>query len=215
MNCTKGTPKRLDWSHDLLSEPERVLLRRLSGFAGGWTLEAAESVCGGESIETHEILDLLMQLLNKSLILAERAPGAEARYRLLETIRQYARDRLAESGEAERTYEHYLAYFLQLAERAEPELRGAKSIIWLERLEVEHANLRAALEWSLENASCVEAGLRLAGALGWFWHLRNYYSEGREWLARAVAAAPCLTERPRLAARESAPLGRLAGVFSE
>jgi predicted ATPase/class 3 adenylate cyclase len=227
----------IDWSHDLLTEPERVLLRRLSVFAGGWSLEAAEAICAdnltpdpvsdrpdrrGESappsligtrfgraggLGPMEVLDLLSQLANKSLVIAERAPGAEARYRLLETIRQYARDRLAESGEAERTYEHHLAYFLQLAERAEPELRGAKSIIWLERLEVEHANLRAALEWSLENASCVEAGLRLAGALGWFWHLRNYYSEGREWLAQAVAAevaAPGPTERPRLAARAKA-----------
>jgi predicted ATPase/class 3 adenylate cyclase len=197
----------IDWSHELLSESERLLLRRLSVFAGGWSLEAAESICRDEGIEKNEILDLLTQLLNKSLILAERKQGQKTRYRMLETIRQYARDRLAESGEAERTSEHHLAYFLQLAERAEPELRGAKSIIWLERLEAEHANLRAALERSLENVSCVEAGLRLAGALGWFWHLRSYYSEGREWLARALAAeaaAPGLTERPSLAARAKA-----------
>jgi tetratricopeptide (TPR) repeat protein len=126
---------------------------------------------------------------------------------LHELIRQYAFERLLEVEETDLLRERHLDYFLRLAEEAEPELRGAKSIMHLERLEAEHANLRAALAWSSENASCAEAGLRLAGALGWFWHLHSHIVEGREWLgktlsARAVASSPA--ERPMLAARAKA-----------
>jgi len=114
----------IDWSHDLLSESERVLLRRLSIFAGGWSLEAAESICGNEGIETHEILDLLTQLLNKSLVIVKHKQGQETRYRMLETIRQYARDKLWAAGEGESMRQWHLAYFVDLAERAEPNLRA-------------------------------------------------------------------------------------------
>ena len=115
----------VDWSYTLLSDPERALLRRLSVFAGGWTFEAAEAVAAGDGIHTYAVLDLLPQLVDKSLVIAEEQRGA-VRYRLLETIRQYARDRLQESGEAERTRDRHLTYFLQLAEEAEPKLRGSE-----------------------------------------------------------------------------------------
>ena len=175
----------IDWSHDLLSEPERVLLRRLSVFAGGWSLEAAESVCGNESIETHEILDLLTQLLNKSLILAEHKQGQETRYRMLETIRQYAREKLWATGEGEMLSQRHLAYFVDLAERAEPNLRSFDMVMWLDRLETELDNIRAALTWALE--SNIEAQLRLASALLWFWHIRGHRYEGIDWLERGLS----------------------------
>jgi len=177
----------IDWSYDLLSGPERALLRRLSVFAGGWTLEAAEAVCGGDEVEAAEVLDLLVQLVNKSLVVAERERGREARYRLLETIRQYAREKLAESGEEEKLRERHRDWFSALAERAEPELRGGRDpISWLNRLEAEHDNLRTALEWSLK-AEQTEAGARLAVALWPFWQTRGYYQEGRDWLEAGLA----------------------------
>jgi predicted ATPase/DNA-binding SARP family transcriptional activator/Tfp pilus assembly protein PilF len=175
----------IDWSHDLLSGPERALLRRLSVFAGGWSLEAAESVCGGEDIETPEILDLLTQLLNKSLVLAERKHGQETRYRMLETIRQYANKNLWEAGEGERLRQRHLAYFVEFAERAEPNLRAIDMAIWLDRLEAELDNIRSALEYALE--SDVEAELRLASALLWFWHIRGHTNEGIDWLEQGLS----------------------------
>ena len=175
----------IDWSHDLLSDPERILLRRLSVFAGEWSLEAAESVCQGEGIDADEILDLLTQLLNKSLILAEHKQGKETRYRMLETIRQYAHDKLWEAREGERLLQRYLSYFVELAERAEPNLRAFDMVIWLDRLEAEHSNIRAALEWALE--SDIEAQLRLASALLWFWHIRGHKNEGNDWLERGLS----------------------------
>ena len=175
----------IDWSHDLLSEPERVLLRRLSIFAGGWTLEAAESVCGGEDIQSHEILDLLTQLLNKSLILVKREQGRDTRYHMSETIRQYARDKLWAAREGERMRQRHLAYFVELAERAEPNLRAFDMVRWLDRLETELDNIRVALEWAQE--SDIEAQLRLASALLWFWHIRGHINEGVDWLERGLS----------------------------
>jgi non-specific serine/threonine protein kinase len=135
------------------------------------------------------VLDLLAQLVDKSLVLAEVQHGA-ARYRLLETIRQYAGDRLTEAGEAERTRDRHLAYFLGLAEEAEPRLRGVEYRRFLDRLEEEHDNFRAALEWSLTRGRTDEAALELSGALAWFWWLRSYHDEGRRWLARALEGTP-------------------------
>jgi non-specific serine/threonine protein kinase len=153
----------VDWSYGLLSEPERALLRRLAVFAGGWTFEAAEAVCVGEGIAAHAVLDLLAMLVDKSLVQAEERQGT-VRYRLLETIRQYAREKLEEAGEAERTQDRHLAYFLDLAEEGDPKLRGPEQRVWLDRLDVEHDNLRAALHWSL-TAGAGESALRLCGAL--------------------------------------------------
>jgi len=177
----------IDWSYNLLSEEERLLLQRLSVFAGGCTLEAAEAVCVGEGVKADDVLDLLMQLVNKSLVISEREQGREARYRMLETIRQYARERLIESGVGEQIRGQHFEFFLPLAEQAEHYVRGPQLPTYLDQLETEHDNLRAALEWSLAQADHSEACLRLAGALFSFWDQRGYRGEGRTWLARALA----------------------------
>jgi predicted ATPase/class 3 adenylate cyclase len=175
----------IDWSYELLAEPERALLRRLAVFAGGWTLEAAEAVGADRDVEATEVLDLLTQLVEKSLAAME-VEGK--RYRLLETVRQYARERLLESGGGEAVRERHRDYFLALTEEAEPKLTGAEQAAWLQRLEEEHENLRASLDFSLGEAGS-EKGLRLCGALQRFWMTHVHFSEGRDWSARFLGQA--------------------------
>jgi predicted ATPase/class 3 adenylate cyclase len=196
----------LDWSYDLLSEKERRLLGRLSVFAGGWTLEAVENVCAGAEIEEGEILDLLTSLLDKSLVAFEARPGeVEGRYRLLETIRQYARERLAATGVAAGVQGRHLAYFLALAEQVEPHLTGPEQVVWLARLEDEHDNLRSALAWCQGQEEQAEAGLRLTTALWPFWHVRGYYSVGRAYQAEALSrAGPAVRTQARAKALDGA-----------
>ena len=157
----------MDWSYNLLSEAERTLLRRLSVFAGGWTLEAAEAIGADEDaagmIQPDNVLDLLTRLVNKSLVIAEGMQSDRVRYRLLETIRQYAREKMSDFCDSDCVWDRHLDYFVSLAERAEPELRGPQQVQWLNRLKDEVDNLHAALDWSLEGN--VQAGLRLASAL--------------------------------------------------
>lgn len=184
----------IDWSYHLLSEDERLVLQRLSVFAGGCTLEAAEAVCAGEEVEAEEVLDLMMQLVNKSLVISEREQGQEARYRMLETIRQYARERLLQAGNDKQVRDRHFAFFLQLAEQAEPYVRGPQLPAYLDQLEAEHDNLRTALEWSLAQTEDTEASLRLAGALFSFWEQRGYVSEGRAWMARVLASSSAPSE---------------------
>jgi predicted ATPase/DNA-binding SARP family transcriptional activator/DNA-binding CsgD family transcriptional regulator len=204
----------LDWSHDLLDEPERRLFRRLSVFAGGWTLEAAEEVSLGEGITRDEVMDLLSRLVDKSLVLAEASPGTEAelRYRLLEPIRQYGQERLQESREAERVRERHAEYYLALAkdvdtEEAEPPYSSeGLSAAWLERMDTEQGNLRVALYWSLgEDAESggprAQLGLRLAVAMYWFWQTHDYLTEGRRWLEMAVSRGRSNPTATRLRAR--------------
>ena len=176
----------MDWSYVLLSAQERAMLRWLSVFAGGWSLEAAEAICSGAGVEATDVLDLLTRLVDKSLVVAETQQGGAARYRLLETVRQYGRDRLAESRESVEVQRRHRDWYLALAERAEPELRRAE-VAWLERLETENDNLRAALEWSQSEEGGADAELRIGGALQWFWGLREHWSEGRGWLEAALA----------------------------
>jgi predicted ATPase/class 3 adenylate cyclase len=161
----------MDWSYELLSEAERVLLRRLAVFAGGFTLETAEAVCTGMDAETSAVLDLLTHLVDKSLVIMEER-GGTSRYRLLDTVRQYGRNKLLESGEDPRVRRRHRDWYLQLAEAAEPELHGPDQRLWLDRMEMEHDNLRTALDWSKVDEDGSEAGLRLAGALWWFWYVR-------------------------------------------
>jgi predicted ATPase/class 3 adenylate cyclase len=172
----------IDWSYNLLSEEERKALQWLSVFMGGWTLEGAEAVC-----ENPYVLDLLTDLVDKSLVSVDLEHGHEPRYYLLETIRQYAREKLAESGEGEQAHVRHLDYFLKLAQRAEPELYGAGQIEWSQKLEEDHENMRAALEWSFEGN--VEAGQQLAAALWWFWDISGRISDGYEWLNKMLAAS--------------------------
>jgi predicted ATPase/DNA-binding SARP family transcriptional activator/DNA-binding CsgD family transcriptional regulator len=174
----------LDWSYELLGEPEQSLFRRLSVFAGGFALEAAESLGAGGGIEMDDVLELLSQLVEKSLVLAEESWVKGARYRLLEPVRQYAWEMLGRSGEGEAVQHRHAEYFLALAEEAEPELKGPRQVEWLDRLQTEHDNLRAALSWSLERG--IDLGPRIAGALSLFWYTRGYLSEARTYL-EAVA----------------------------
>jgi predicted ATPase/DNA-binding SARP family transcriptional activator/DNA-binding CsgD family transcriptional regulator len=181
----------LAWSHELLDEPERKLFGRLSVFAGGWTLEAAEEVCSGDGQDG--VLDLLSQLVDKSLVVAEASsPGAGGalRYRMLEPVRQYGQERLEKSGKAERVRERHARHYLELAERVEPELSGARPVPWLELLETEYGNLRSALSWALdtddESQERAEIGLRLAAALARFWDAHSP-AEGRRWFEKGLA----------------------------
>ena len=180
----------IDWSVQLLSEAEKTLLKRLSVFSGGWTLPAAKAVCSDETLPEAGIFDLLGNLVNKSLVLVIRKKGREIRYRLLETIRQYAREKFSESGEAGMFRDRHLDYFLGLAGQAEPELVGAEQAAWFDRLELEHDNFRLALSWSQEGGEReAQAGLRLADHLWWFWFIRGFKKEGREWMERTLAAS--------------------------
>jgi predicted ATPase/transcriptional regulator with XRE-family HTH domain len=174
----------LDWSYDLLSEQERGLFRDLSVFAGGFTLEAAEAVGserGGAGEVPEEVLGLLGALAEQSLVTAEASPdvGDGVRYGMLEPVRQYALERLEESGEAEGERRRHAAFFLALAERARGELRGPAQVAWLERLERENGNLRAAMSWALSEAGEAEVAARLGWALWVFWWLRGHQREGR------------------------------------
>jgi len=190
----------MDWSFDLLSEAERVLFRRLSVFAGGWSLEAAEAVCSGNGVDASDILDLLTQLVDKSLVITETR-GGEARYRLLETVRQYSQDRLVEAKEAADIRRLHRDWYLDLAEEDKPRRLGLEKAPWLERLETEHDNLRAALEWSLGSGD-PQAGLRLAVAAFRLWW-RGHFDEGRHWLEEGLAAndkSPSLLRAKALAA---------------
>jgi non-specific serine/threonine protein kinase len=176
----------IDWSHDLLTAEERTLFRRLAVFAGSWTLEAAESVGVGDGIEAEVVLDLLTSLVDKSLVVVEPT-GGEQRYRFLETVRAYAGEKLAEASEAQRLRDRHAAWCLVLAERAEPELYGPASRVWLDRLEADNPNLRAALEWLLETDP--DRAARLGGSLWKFWYLYPL-AEGVRWLEAVLARAP-------------------------
>ena len=173
------------WSHDLLEDRERTLLRRLSVFAGGFSLDGAESVCADGQLDRYLVLDLLSRLVDKSLVQVSY-DQRDARYSLLETIRYFARERLIESDESDATRGLHLAYFLELAEKAAPEVALSDGPAWLARLDREHDNLRSALEWA-EAQHADDVLLRLAGALTLFWELRGYLAEGGRWFARALA----------------------------
>jgi predicted ATPase/DNA-binding SARP family transcriptional activator len=172
----------VDWSWELLSDSERSVLRRLSVFAGGAGLEAAEQVCAGGEVESWEVLDLLTALTEKSLVVTtdEGAP----RYRLLGTIKEYAQQRLDEAGETESTRRSHLTYFTGLAETADPHLRGAEQLDWLPILEADHDNIAAAMRAALA-AGDADGSMRLAAAAGWYWWLAGHKVEGSEFLMAA------------------------------
>ncbi|WAL66541.1 BTAD domain-containing putative transcriptional regulator [Amycolatopsis cynarae] len=174
----------IDWSWELLTDPERVVLRRLSVFSGGASLEAAERVCSGESVEAWQVLELLTALTEKSLV-ATDGEGAP-RYRMLGTIREYAEQRLAEAGESDLTRRAHLAYFTELAETAEPHLRRAEQLEWLAKLEAEHDNIGAAMRWALA-AGDAHGAMRLAAAAAWYWWLGGHKSEANELIMAATA----------------------------
>ncbi|MGE5464580.1 MAG: tetratricopeptide repeat protein, partial [Syntrophothermus sp.] len=186
----------IDWSYSLLSDPEKTLFRRLAVFVGGWTLEAAEAVCGNEGSPAYyfasrkgidasrfDVLDLLTRLVDKSLILMEET-STGIRYRRLETIRQYSRERFFETDEVERIMDRHLAYFVRFAELVDEKLKGGDQVIWQNRMTVEQDNLRAALEWGM-NRNPDEA-LRIVGAANLFWTASGYSAEGFRWTKKAL-----------------------------
>jgi predicted ATPase/class 3 adenylate cyclase len=177
----------IDWSYDLLSPRERTLLRRLSVFSGTWTLEAAESVCaqaGADTLPPEEVLDLLALLVDKSLVFCYETNADAVHYRMMETIRQYAHEKLVDHQESEAVRASHLAYYLKLAESSEPFLRSREQVASLNRLEYAVENLRQALEWALEKDFPAE--LRLSSALMWYWHIRGQAMEGVEWLRKGL-----------------------------
>ena len=197
----------IEWSHDLLPERTRVLFQRLSVFAGGFTPEAAQTVCSGEDLTTADVLAELSCLVDRSLV--EVVPsGEEERYHLLETIRQYARERLRESGEESQVQDRYLRYFMDWVEQAEPKLRSPEQLTWWARMETEHDNIRGALDWSLSGGDA-QCGLRLAGSAFWFWKFRSYWKEGLEWLKATLAGIPA-GQRTPARARALAAAGNIA-----
>jgi non-specific serine/threonine protein kinase len=198
----------LDWSHTLLSEPERLLLRRLSVFRGGWTLDAADDVANCDLRETsarnsqlatnNSQLNVLASLIEKSLVVAEDRDG-ETRYRFLETIRVYAAERLREAGEEPMLARRHRDWCVALAERAAPHMRRPEQAAWRERLEVEHDNLRAALARTIERDEA-QPGLRMSIALWIFWFERGYAGEGYAWVSRLLALPSAAARTPLRAA---------------
>ena len=173
----------VDWSWELLTDAERMVLRRLSVFSGGASLEAAERVCAGDAVEQEQVLELLTALTEKSLLLAE-GDGAP-RYRMLGTIKEYAGHRLAEAGESEQARHAHLAYFTELTETAEPHLRRAEQLDWLATLDAEHDNIGAAMRGALA-AGEAQAAMRLAAGAGWYWWLGGHKTEGMELITAAT-----------------------------
>jgi predicted ATPase/DNA-binding SARP family transcriptional activator len=201
----------IDWSYRLLDLSEQVLFERLAVFAGGWNLEAAEAVCAAVGSLTIGILDGLQSLIDQHLVQRTGDVAGEPRFAMLETIREYALERLSARGEAPLTQQAHAAYVLALAESAAVAIHGPEQVAWFDRLDEEQANGRVALAWLLESGDLAGA-LRLAAALHWFWHVRGHFAEGRGWLEQALAAgkadhgavAPVLVARAQHAASELA-----------
>lgn len=173
----------IDWSYDLLHEHEKVLFRRLSVFAGGWTIESAEEICADEALPRAKILDTLLRLVDKSLVV--RIESDETRYTMLETVREYAREKLAQAGAETDTRKNHLAYFVQVTEDAAARMWGRETLPTLEHLEREHDNLRAALRFAWETSD-MPGVVALAGALDFFWQLRNHLDEAESWYAKIL-----------------------------
>jgi predicted ATPase/transcriptional regulator with XRE-family HTH domain len=197
---SRGLPPRqqslratIEWSYELLSPPEQKLLLRLSVFAGRWSLEAAETICADMSVtpllSQAEVIDLLAQLVNKSLVWAD-TDQVQPRYHLHEFIRQFAQEHLRSENDLIELQKRHLDYFLQLCESWEPHLRGPDQVTLLDQLEEELDNIRAALTFSLREPSMGEKGLRMVIALRWLWHIRSLQREGVEWLERLLAVCP-------------------------
>jgi len=185
----------IGWSYDLLSQNAQALFRRLAAFVGGWTLEAAEAVCNADGDLDVDVLDEVEALVDNNLLVSSETEG-ELRFGMLGTIRDYARERLAASGEEAAVRRHHAGYYLGLAMTIEPQTRTAERVRWLDRLEAEHDNLRAALAWSQSPSGDIETGLQLAILLIWFWQARGYLSEGCQWLESLLAHPAAMPRTP-------------------
>lgn len=198
----------VDWSYEYLTEAEALLFGRLAVFQGGFVLEAAEKVCAGEGGEASEILGLLTELNDKSLVQASEDPGT-TRYSMLETVRQYAQEKLADSGELASVRNRHLDWYRELVRRAESELVGLRQTEWFDLFEAEHENLRAALQWSVATED-LKSGLRLASTLSTFWGTRGYLTEGRNWLDALLSSSLAVGDLDRERAMALTSAGMLA-----
>jgi len=205
----------IQWSYDQLVDEERAMLRALAVFAGGWTLGSATAIAM-ESGDEFEVLDLLTRLVDKSLVVVDRSGGSAARYRFLETVRQYALEQLKESGEEPSLRERHLEYFLVLAETSEKQLTGPRQAEWFRTLETEHENLRGALAWCGQVENGDEAALRLAGSISRFWSARGHYEIGRASLLLALALGnqDAVSEPRALALVRAASLALYQGDYA-
>lgn len=180
----------IDWSYDLLMDKERNLFQKLSIFAGGWDLEAAEFVCEGNGVKAYDVMDLIDSLVSKSLILAERQPGEETRFFMLETIHQYAREKFLESGNTEQVRQRHFEYYFSLMQQAHQtrygDDKGFEVAKWLDQIEIEHDNLRAALNWIIVEKKA-ESASQLIIVLNWFWNMHDHHQEAREWSYKVLA----------------------------
>jgi predicted ATPase len=192
----------ISWSYELLEEGERKLLNRLAVFAGGCTLDAAEKVCALDCELQVDMLDRVAPLVDKSLLIQQEQSDGEPRFRMLEVVRAYALEELEASGELEMTQKLHACYYLTIAEEADRKLLEERAVI-LDRLEVEHENLRAALHWSTEYDT--DTALRLTGALQAFWRIRGHLAEGRKW-------SETVLERSRNASQPAARWKTLFGA---
>jgi predicted ATPase/DNA-binding SARP family transcriptional activator len=196
----------LEWSVALLRDDEQTCFYRLSVFAGRWSLEAAEAVCSDAATSADQILDLLMRLIDKSLVHVDTTSDGSVRYRLLETVRAYGREQLETSGETAQMRRRHAHYFLAFAEMAEPALHGEAQAAWLHHIEIDLDNIRAALHWALEQNE-IALALQLASALHTFWQTHGYLTEGQHWLSRALAEKSAVM--PQFRAKALWSLGRL------
>jgi predicted ATPase/DNA-binding XRE family transcriptional regulator len=200
----------VDWSFTLLSEPERLVFDRLSVFRGGWWPDAAEAVCAGRELQPDEVRGVLHALVDKSLVVSAPGPDGSERFGQLETLREYAAGRVAarRDGSVEALGARHLAYFVDVAERAGQALRGPEELAWLDRLDRDHDNLRAALGWAAARDDGLEHALRLAGGIWRFWMVRGHVVEGRRWLEDLLARPS--TVPPSVRARALDAAGTLA-----
>jgi predicted ATPase/DNA-binding SARP family transcriptional activator len=199
----------VDWSYNLLDADEKELLVRLSVFSGGWTIESAEQICV-KQVGEFDVLDVLSDLIDKSLVTMDGSTG-EARYHLLETTRQYGREKLLEAEESGRFHHQHLMYFLEFAEMGNSEATGPRQADVIDLMDAEHDNIRAALDWCISNED-LEHALQLLGALGWAWDMRGYYNEFRSWYERIRVLGDC-ANYPEAYARLLNHLGRFATDF--
>jgi len=187
----------VEWSFQLLTDRERLLLNRLSVFPASWTLEAVEQVCSDEAVQASDMPDLLSRLVNKSLVVIERGTEGRFRYRLLDSVRDYAKARIAEHGGITAWRERHFKYVFDRFRGSQPVLRGADQQSRLDQLRVEQENVRAALDWAFDPSGAAACGAELAAALFWFWTKQSLFEEGRRWLQQAVdvPAAPRVRAR--------------------